>query len=127
MSRIACAWSSDRLKPAHQVFDLAFFDVEQFADRLDDLVEVDDLDKVIKTIRELLDVEKAKSNLMAGFNLSELQAQAILDMRPARLAALERKKIEDEYLSVIRLIAELEDILANPQWVLSIIRKSSSS
>jgi DNA gyrase subunit A len=85
-------------------------------------IALDNLDAVIKTIRESLDVEKAKSNLMAGFNLSELQAQAILDMRLARLAALERKKIEDEYLSVIQLIAELEDILANPQRVLSIIK-----
>ncbi len=85
-------------------------------------IALDNLDAVIKTIRESLDVEKAKSNLMAGFDLSELQAQAILDMRLARLAALERKKIEDEYLSVIQLIAELEDILANPQRVLSIIK-----
>ena len=55
---------------------------------------------------------------MTRFDLSELQAQAILDMRLARLAALERKKIEDEYLAVIQLIAELEDILANPARVL---------
>jgi DNA gyrase subunit A len=59
---------------------------------------------------------------MARFDLSELQAQAILDMRLARLAALERKKIEDEYLAVIQEIAELEDILANPQRVLAIIK-----
>src|SRR5664279_2143317 len=59
---------------------------------------------------------------MSGFDLSELQAQAILDMRLARLAALERKKIEDEYLLVIQLIAELEDILANPGRILSIIK-----
>ena len=59
---------------------------------------------------------------MARFALSELQAQAILDMRLARLAALERQKIEDEYLAVIQLIAELEDILANPSRVLAIIK-----
>ena len=59
---------------------------------------------------------------MSRFDLSELQAQAILDMRLARLAALERKKIEDEYLAVIQLIAELEDILANPARVLQIIK-----
>jgi DNA gyrase subunit A len=85
-------------------------------------IALDNLDAVIKTIRESLDVDKAKSNLMSGFDLSELQAQAILDMRLARLAALERKKIEDEYLSVIQLIAELEDILANTQRVLGIIK-----
>ena len=59
---------------------------------------------------------------MTRFGLSEPQAQAILDMRLARLAALERQKIEDEYLAVIQLIAELEDILANPSRVLSIIK-----
>jgi DNA gyrase subunit A len=59
---------------------------------------------------------------MARFDLSEPQSQAILDMRLARLAALERKKIEDEYLEVIQLIAELEDILANPARVLQIIK-----
>jgi DNA gyrase subunit A len=85
-------------------------------------VALDNLDAVIKTIRGSREVEDARSNLMSQFNLSELQANAILDMRLARLAALERKKIEDEYLQVIQLIAELEDILANPARVLSIIR-----
>jgi DNA gyrase subunit A len=85
-------------------------------------IALDHLDAVIKTIRESADVELARSNLMARFDLSEAQAQAILDLRLARLAALERQKIEDEYLSVIQLIAELEDILANPARVLSIIK-----
>src|SRR3954465_2236408 len=80
------------------------------------------LGEVIATIRASADVETARNNLMGRFGLSELQAQAILDMRLARLAALERQKIEEEYLSVIQLIAELEDILANPARVLSIIR-----
>ena len=83
---------------------------------------LDNLDAVIKTIRESADTEAARNNLMSRFELSELQAQAILDMRLARLAALERQKIEDEYLEVIQLIAELEDILANPARVLSIIK-----
>ncbi|HEV8488581.1 MAG TPA: DNA gyrase subunit A [Candidatus Limnocylindrales bacterium] len=85
-------------------------------------IALDNLDAVIKTIRESADVDVARTNLMTGFALSELQAQAILDMRLARLAALERKKIEDEYLQVIQLIAELEDILANPSRVLRIIK-----
>jgi DNA gyrase subunit A len=85
-------------------------------------IALDNLDAVIKTIRESPDVEQAKANLMKRFDLSDLQAQAILDMRLARLAALERKKIEDEYLAIIQQIAELEDILANPQRVLSIIK-----
>jgi DNA gyrase subunit A len=85
-------------------------------------IALDHLDEVIKTIRESADVDRARTNLMGRFDLSELQAQAILDMRLARLAALERKKIEDEYLQVIQLIAELEDILANPGRVLGIIK-----
>ncbi len=85
-------------------------------------IALDHLDEVIRTIRELADVDTARTNLIEGFALSEVQAQAILDMRLARLAALERKKIEDEYLSVIQLIAELEDILANPARVLAIIK-----
>jgi len=85
-------------------------------------IALDHLDEVIRTIRESADVETARTNLMARFGLSEIQAQAILDMRLARLAALERKKIEDEYLAVIQLIAELEDILANPTRVLGIIK-----
>jgi DNA gyrase subunit A len=86
-------------------------------------IALDHLDAVIKTIRESADVDVARDNLMSRFDLSELQAQAILDMRLARLAALERKKIEDEYLAVIQLIAELEDILANPARVLTIIKE----
>src|SRR5687768_3126444 len=85
-------------------------------------IALDNLDAVIRTIRESADVDVARSNLMSRFDLSELQAQAILDMRLARLAALERQKIENEYLAVIQQIAELEDILANPARVLSIIK-----
>jgi DNA gyrase subunit A len=85
-------------------------------------IALDHLDEVIKTIRASADVETARNNLIVQFGLSEIQAQAILDMRLARLAALERKKIEDEYLAVIQLIAELEDILANPSRVLAIIK-----
>jgi DNA gyrase subunit A len=85
-------------------------------------IALDHLDEVIRTIRESADVDTARRNLMDRFTLSELQAQAILDMRLARLAALERKKIEDEYLAVIQLIAELEDILANPARIFAIIK-----
>jgi DNA gyrase subunit A len=89
-------------------------------------IALDNLDAVIQTIRESNDVDTARENLMTRFALSELQAQAILDMRLARLAALERKKIEDEYLEVIQLIAELEDILGNPARVLRIIKDELS-
>ena len=89
-------------------------------------IALDNLDAVIRTIRESNDVEIARTNLMARFDLTEIQAQAILDMRLARLAALERKKIEDEYLAIIQTIAELEDILGNPARVLSIIKDELS-
>ena len=85
-------------------------------------IALDHLDEVIRTIRESADVDTARRNLIERFGLSEIQAQAILDMRLARLAALERQKIEDEYLAIIQLIAELEDILANSARVLSIIK-----
>ncbi len=85
-------------------------------------IALDNLDAVIKTIRESADVETARQNLMSRFKLSEIQANAILEMQLRRLAALERKKIEDEYLATIKLIAELEDILANPARISAIIK-----
>ena len=85
-------------------------------------IALDNLDDVIRTIRESRSADSAKNNLMRNFSLSERQAQAILDMQLRRLAALERKKIEDEYRDVIKLIAELEDILANPRKVLHLIQ-----
>jgi DNA gyrase subunit A len=85
-------------------------------------IALDNLDAVIRTIRESADVDTARTNLIARFDLSEIQANAILEMQLRRLAALERKKIEDEYLATIKLIAELEDILANPARVLNIIK-----
>ena len=84
-------------------------------------IALDNLDAVIKTIRKSADVETARTNLRQRFELSEIQANAILEMQLRRLAALERKKIEDEYLATIKLIAELEDILANPARILAII------
>jgi DNA gyrase subunit A len=86
-------------------------------------IALDNLDEVIRTIRESRNAESARNNLMRNFKLTEIQAQAILDMQLRRLAALERKKIEDEYKEVIKLIAELEDILANPRKVLHLIKE----
>ena len=85
-------------------------------------IALDNLDEVIKTIRASADTDAARAALVQRFKLSEAQANAILEMQLRRLAALERKKIEDEYESVIRLIAELEDLLANPRKVLTAIR-----
>ncbi len=86
-------------------------------------IALDNLDAVIRTIRESADVDTARANLIGRFQLSEIQANAILEMQLRRLAALERKKIEDEYLATIKLIAELEDILANPARISGIIKE----
>ncbi|MEE4195698.1 MAG: DNA gyrase subunit A, partial [Anaerolineae bacterium] len=87
------------------------------------LIALDNLDAVIDTIRNSPDVETARERLMANFNLSELQAQAILDMQLRRLAALERLKIETEYKEIMELIDYLEDLLANPVKILGLIRE----
>jgi DNA gyrase subunit A len=84
-------------------------------------IALDNLDEIIRTIRESRTAESARTNLMTRFELTQVQSQAILDMQLRRLAALERQKIEDEYREVIQLIAELEDILANPRRVLYLI------
>jgi len=90
------------------------------------LIALANLDAVIKTIRESADADTAKTNLMTRFNLTEIQAQAILDMQLRRLAALERQKIEDEHKELIELIAYLESILTSPQMILDIIRNDLS-
>src|SRR5512146_764894 len=86
------------------------------------LIALANLDAVIKTIRESQDAEEAKANLVSRFKLSELQAQAILDLQLRRLAALERQKIEDEHHQVAELIASLEDLLAHPKKILALIQ-----
>ena len=85
-------------------------------------IALDNLDEVIQTIRASRTTESARNNLMKGFKLSEIQAQAILEMQLRRLAGLERKKIEDEYQEVIKVIGQLEDILGNTRLVLEIIK-----
>ena len=85
-------------------------------------IAVENLDAVIKTIRESKTQEEAKENLMKKFKLSDLQATAILDLQLRRLAALERQKIEDEYKMVKELIDYLEDLLAHPAKILTVIK-----
>jgi DNA gyrase subunit A len=84
-------------------------------------IALDNLDAVIKTIRESPTQDDAKKNLIARFSLSEIQATAILDMQLRRLAALEREKIEKEYAEIEKLIDQLVAILKDPQKVLDII------
>ena len=86
------------------------------------LLALSNLDAVIKTIRKSQDADVAKTNLMKRFKLSELQAQAILDMQLRRLAALERWKIEEEHKQVSEQIAFLEDLLAHPKKILALIQ-----
>jgi len=84
-------------------------------------IALNNLEQVIKTIRQSQTVESARANLMAAFTLSQIQAQAILDMPLRRLAKLEQDKITEEYAAVIKNISYLEDLLANPRKVLSLV------
>ena len=81
------------------------------------------LDRVIETIRNSESAEVARTQLVEQFNLSLVQAQAILDLQLRRLAALERQKIEDEYQEVMGRIAYLEDLLAHPHKIRALIRE----
>jgi DNA gyrase subunit A len=84
------------------------------------------IDKVIAVIKKAPTAEAARQQLMSSFGLSQTQAQAILDMQLRRLANLERKKILDEYAEVVKTIAYLEDLLANPKRILLLIKEEVS-
>jgi len=86
------------------------------------LIALANLDEVIQTIRQSPDAETAKERLMTRFKLSDLQAQAILDLQLRRLAALERQKIEEEQRQTVERIAYLEDLLASKRKVLELIK-----
>jgi DNA gyrase subunit A len=79
------------------------------------LVALKNLDEIIELIRSAADADAARTKLMKRYKLSELQANAILDMQLRRLAALERKKIETEYKEVSATIKDLTDLLKNPK------------
>ncbi len=87
------------------------------------LIALANLDDVISTIRKSRDADMAKERLMSRFKLSDVQAQAILDMQLRRLAALERHKIEEEHKEVTARIAYLEDLLADVQKILGLIKE----
>ena len=84
-------------------------------------IALNNLEQVIKIIRQSQTVESARANLMAAFAMSQIQAQAILDMPLRRLAKLEQDKITEEYAAVIKNISYLEDLLANPRKVYSLV------
>ncbi len=87
------------------------------------LIALANLDDVIKTIRESKDPEVAKERLVSRFSLTEIQAQAILDMQLRRLSALEQQKIEDEHKEVLARIEYLLDLLSHPTKILSVIKE----
>ena len=96
------------------------FDLEKARDREHILIglikAIQDLDRIIQAIRRSQSAEQAKERLMARpFDLSDRQAQAVLDMQLRRLARLERQKLEDEHAELLKQINELEDLLANPR------------
>ncbi|MEI6834712.1 MAG: DNA gyrase C-terminal beta-propeller domain-containing protein, partial [bacterium] len=84
-------------------------------------IAVENIDEVVRTIRGAIDTDVAHQDLVARFNLSDVQAKAILEMRLAKLTGLERDKIIAEYNEVMALIADLQDILATPGRVTKII------
>jgi DNA gyrase subunit A len=102
-------------------FDLA--EAEKRAHVLEGLkIALDHLDEVIALIRKAKDTDTARAGLMKTFGLTDIQANAILEMRLARLTGLEREKIQAEYLEVIQLIEKLRSILASDPKMLAIIQ-----
>ena len=85
------------------------------------IIALDNIDAVIRLIKQSKDVESAKLGLMKKFKLSEIQAKAILDMRLQKLTGLERKRVEDEYRETIKLIEKLRAILKSKQLQMKII------
>jgi DNA gyrase subunit A len=85
-------------------------------------IALDHIDEVIKIVRDSDTVETARHSLSARFDLSEIQAAAIVDMRLRTLVGLERQKIEDEYAALLKTIAELQDILASERRLLGVVR-----
>ncbi len=91
---------------------------------------LDHIDEIIALIKKSKDIDAARANLMnppaGGFKFSELQANAILEMRLSKLAGLERKKVEEELTAVQSLAKELREILSDPKKILGIIKKELS-
>ncbi len=115
------------IKHRHEVIERrAKFDLKKAEDRAHILeglrIALDHIDAIISTIRASKTVPEAKENLMSRFKLSEIQAQAILDMRLQRLTGLERQKIEDEYRDLIKQIEYLKSVLASRDMRMEIIK-----
>jgi len=87
------------------------------------LIALNNLDEVIATIRRSRTADTARRNLRRKFKLTEAQAQAILDMPLRRLAALERKKLEEEHKEKLKLIRQLRSLLRSPKKILALIKE----
>lgn len=103
------------------------FDLQKYQNRLHILeglkVALDNINEVIKIIKSSNSDEEAQKGLMVRFNFTEIQAQAILEMKLRRLTGLEKGKIEEEILELLQQISSLQEILSNEQMVLDIIKK----
>ncbi|MFN2383081.1 MAG: DNA gyrase subunit A [Gemmatimonadota bacterium] len=86
-------------------------------------IAVDNIDAVVKLIRSARDIDAARAGLMETFGLSERQAQAILDMRLARLTGLEREKLEAEYQELLKTISRLKDLLGSERLRMALIKE----
>ena len=110
----------------HVIYRRCQFDLKRYKDRLHILdglkIALDNIDRVIKIIRESADDDEAKAGLMSNFALSEVQSQAILDMRLKRLTGLEKSKIDEEIAELEKLVKELEEILASEEKILEVIK-----
>ena len=107
----------------------AQFDLKKAQDRAHILeglrMALSNLEAVIALIRQAANAETARQGLMDNFTLSQIQAQAILDMQLRRIAALERERIEEEYQQLQKTIGELEGLLADPQKVLAEVKRET--
>jgi DNA gyrase subunit A len=86
-------------------------------------IAIDNLDEVVRLIRASRNRDEAKASLIAKFGFTEIQVTAILDMRLYQLTSLERDKLEEEYLGLIKLISYLRDLLANPRKIYGVMRE----
>lgn len=84
---------------------------------------LENIDPIVNFLRKSKDLDEARTGLMKDYNLSEIQANAILEMRLSKLISLEREKIENEYSELIKLIKHLNEVLSDPKKILEIIKK----
>ncbi len=88
-------------------------------------IALDNIDKVIEIIRASNTVEEARNSLIKSFDLSDVQAQSIVDMQLRRLTGLEREKLDNEYNDLLKMISELESLLNDPDKILEEIKKET--